>query len=144
MTSRFNGMSLSFPHIKLPHLSVSGRFSINPPEVPHFSINWYKKAMENGMILNGATIFGMKGNTLLGGGEAGQEAVIGLHSLVDHINNAVNSAITNRGMAGNRTTQFGNFTFNIYSSEGQDVEELADEIGNVFRDQIAREGLVWA
>lgn len=136
--------SWSLPRLSLPHVSISGHFSLNPPSVPHFSISWYKKAMENGMILNSPTIFGMKGNTLLGGGEAGAEAVIGLHSLVDHINNAVNSAITNRGISGNRTAQFGNFTFNIYASEGQDVEELAEQIGDVFRDQIAREGLVWA
>ena len=79
----------SLPHIKLPHFSISGSFSLNPPSIPHFSVQWYKKAMNNGMILNSPTIFGASGNHLLGGGEAGPEAVVGVQSLMDMIQNAV-------------------------------------------------------
>lgn len=78
----------SLPHIKLPHLSVSGSFSLNPPSVPSFSIQWYKKAMDNAMILNGATIFGAYGNTLLAGGEAGPEVVSGADTLMNMIQRA--------------------------------------------------------
>lgn len=74
----FSGLSLKLPHIKLPHFKVRGRFSISPPSVPHFSIDWYKKAMHKPMLLNGATIFGEKGGKLLGGGEAGPEVIMGL------------------------------------------------------------------
>ena len=79
----------SLPHIKLPHFSISGSFSLNPPSIPHFSVEWYKKAMNNGMILNSPTIFGMSGNRLLGGGEAGAEAVVGVSPLMEMIQNAV-------------------------------------------------------
>lgn len=84
--------SWSLPKLKLPHITISGHFSINPPSVPHFSISWYKKAMENGMILNSPTIFGAAGGNLLGGGEAGPEAVVGVDSLRSMIGEAVAAA----------------------------------------------------
>lgn len=80
------------PEIKLPHFNVSGSFSLDPPSTPHFSVDWYAKAMEKGMILNSPTIFGMSGGRLLGGGEAGPEAVVGTQSLQNMITNAVVAA----------------------------------------------------
>lgn len=87
-------IDLQFPRIKLPHISIVGSFSLDPPSVPSFSIEWYKKAMNGGMILNGATIFGMdkKGN-LLGGGEAGSEVIVGTASLFKMIKQAVYDAV---------------------------------------------------
>lgn len=79
----------SFPKLKLPHLSVTGKFSLSPPSVPHFSIQWYRKAMDNAMLLNDATIFGAAGGKLLGGGEAGPEVVSGADTLMKMIRNAV-------------------------------------------------------
>lgn len=80
------------PDLKLPHISISGSFSIDPPSAPHFSIDWYSKAMERGMILNSPTIFGMAGGKFLGGGEAGPEAVVGTSSLQNMITGAVAAA----------------------------------------------------
>lgn len=83
--------SWSLPRLKLPHFSISGRFSLNPPSVPHFSIQWYKSAMENGLILNSPTIFGYNASTgkFLGAGEAGSETVVGTKSLMKMIKTAV-------------------------------------------------------
>lgn len=71
----FSGMSISLPHISLPHFSLSGNFNPLKGEIPHIGIDWYAK----GGIMNGATPFGMNGNNLMVGGEAGQEAILPLN-----------------------------------------------------------------
>ena len=78
--SKFN-FSWSLPHLKLPHPSISGPFSLNPPSVPHFSISWYK----NGGIMTKPTAFGAAGDTLLAGGEAGAEAILPLKQFYDRL-----------------------------------------------------------
>ena len=88
----FFNFKWELPKIPLPHFKIEGDFSIVPPRVPHITVDWYKKAMENGMILNSPTIFGASGNKLLGGGDAGPEAVVGVDSLRKMIASAVNSA----------------------------------------------------
>lgn len=91
--------SWSLPHLKLPHISISGSFSLKPPSVPHFGIEWYKKAMDDGMILNQPTIFGYnaKSNRFLAGGEAGSETVVGTQNLMNMIQDAVNNAGSGNG-----------------------------------------------
>lgn len=86
----------SLPKLKLPHIKIEGKFSINPPSVPHFSIDWYKKAMDNAYLLNGATIFGAAGGNLLGGGEAGKEIVYGHDNLMNDIRNASGADVNAR------------------------------------------------
>ena len=81
ITGFFAGIRLSLPHIKLPHFSIKGHFSLAPPSVPYLAIDWYKKAMDKPMLLNGATIFGEKNGHLLGGGEKGPEVIMGLDAL---------------------------------------------------------------
>ena len=114
LKSVFN-FSWSLPKIKLPHFSISGSFSLNPPSIPHFSVEWYKKAMNNGMILNSPTIFGASGNHLLGGGDAGPEAVVGVSSLMDMIQ----SAVGNTQLAADT----GNITIPVYIG-GNLIDEL--------------------
>lgn len=91
--------SWSLPKLKLPHISISGSFSLTPPSVPHFGIDWYKKAMDDGMIMNQPTIFGYnaKSNQFLAGGEAGSETVVGTQNLMDMIQEAVNNAGSGSG-----------------------------------------------
>lgn len=86
--------SWSLPKIKLPHFSIKGSFSLSPPSVPHLAVDWYAKAMANGIILNSPTIFGASGGKLLGGGEAGPEAVVGVSSLREMIADAVRQSGT--------------------------------------------------
>ena len=114
LKSIFN-FSWSLPHIKLPHFSISGSFSLNPPSIPHFSVEWYRKAMNNGMILNSPTIFGASGNHLLGGGDAGPEAVVGVPSLMDMIQAAVSNSMP--------MADTGNITIPVYIG-GNLIDEM--------------------
>lgn len=84
--------SWSLPKLKMPHITISGKFSINPPSVPKFGIKWYKAAMNNPMILNSPTIFGYSKGRFLGGGEAGSEVVAGTNTLMGMIQSAVDRA----------------------------------------------------
>lgn len=84
----FFNFSWSLPHLKMPHLSITGSFNLLPPSVPKFSISWYRKAMDNARILDGAQLFGTMGGKLLGGGEAGKEMIVGQQSMIDMIRQA--------------------------------------------------------
>ena len=87
------GLKIEFPHFSLPHLKYSGEFSLIPPKVPKFWIEWYAK----GAVLNKPTIFGMNGGNPMAGGEAGPEAVSPISVLQDYVSAAVSEA--NGGMA---------------------------------------------
>ena len=85
--------SWKLPDLKLPHISVSGGeapFGIaGKGSLPKFSIQWYR----DGGILNGATIFGAMGGSLLGGGEAGAEAVLPLSELWKQMTEVVRGVV---------------------------------------------------
>ena len=80
----FFNFSWSLPKLKMPHFSITGKFSLNPPSVPKLSIQWYKM----GAIFKKPTLFntpfGFKGV-----GEAGAEAVLPINKLEGYIANAV-------------------------------------------------------
>ena len=92
----FFDFSWELPALKMPHFTISGSFSLNPPSVPSFGISWYKKAYENAMILNDPTIFGFSAASgkMLGGGEGnGNEVVAGEAHLMNMIREAVATQI---------------------------------------------------
>ena len=117
----------SLPKLKLPHISISGSFSLMPPRVPHFSIDWYSKAMKNGMILNNPTIFGMMDGKLLGGGESGSETIVGTNSLMNMI------AKASKGTTINMTI----------NAQDQNVYQLADVVIDRLTQKMNRERLVY-
>lgn len=83
--------------IKLPHISVSGGVAPygigGQGSLPKFSVDWYA----NGGILTQPTIFGMQNGHLLGGGEAGAEAVLPLSNLQSMITEGMTQALGNGG-----------------------------------------------
>ena len=96
--------SWSLPHLKLPHISISGSFSLNPPSAPHFSIDWYKKAMDNPLMFTRPTLFDVNPltGTAKGAGEAGDEVMIGKNTMLGMIQEAVRNEVGNTFEALNR------------------------------------------
>lgn len=77
----FFNFEWKLPKIKLPHFKASGEFSWSPLKFPSISVDWYA----NGGILNHPTIFGNNGESFMGGGEAGKEAVLPIDLLKSYI-----------------------------------------------------------
>lgn len=127
----FFDFNWSLPDLKMPHFSISGSFSLNPPSIPKISVDWYKKAMNEPYILDDATIFGAANGKLLGGGEAGSELVVGTNKLMSMMRDAV-------GIGNNP------ITINIYGAEGQDVRELAKEVSREMQNLINGKEAVYA
>ena len=93
----FSNMNISFPHIKLPHFSISPAGwkigDLLEGSIPSLGISWYAKAMDNPMLMESPTIFGYnpESGKLMGGGEAGSEVVSGTDKLMEMIGQAVES-----------------------------------------------------
>ena len=124
--------SVSWPHIPLPHFSVSG--SANPLDwlsqgVPSISIEWYAK----GGIMTKPTIFGMNGNSLMVGGEAGNEAVLPLN---DQTLGAIGRGIA-QTMDGTSPTINITITGNTVREEA-DIIRIADEVAQRIADELQR------
>lgn len=101
----FSGLKIELPHIKLPHFSLQGSFSLVPPSVPKISIDWYK----NGGIFTNPTIFPTSG---VGIGEAGAEVVLPLKKLWEEMDKRFTNGVT----------------ININAPQGMDVNALALEV----------------
>ena len=86
---RFNW---ELPKLKLPHFKIEGEFSLNPPSVPHFGIDWFA----NGGIMTKPTVFGANGNNLMAGGEAGPEAILPLNLLWKKLNSLFSCFMGNK------------------------------------------------
>lgn len=124
--------SVSWPHIPLPHFSVSG--SANPLDwlsqgVPSISIEWYAK----GGIMTKPTIFGANGNNLMVGGEAGNEAVLPLN---EKTLGAIGRGIA-QTMGDNPTNINITITGNVVREEA-DISRIADQVAQRIADEIQR------
>ncbi|HGI1976561.1 TPA: phage tail tape measure protein [Streptococcus agalactiae] len=114
---------IRWPHIPLPHFRVSG--SANPLDwlkggIPRISIDWYAK----GGILTKPTAFGVNGNSLMVGGEAGKEAVLPLN---DQTLGAIG-----RGIAKTMTSNLPPIHITITGNtvrEETDLHRLAEMVG---------------
>lgn len=80
----------SLPELKLPHFSMEGKFSLNPPSVPKLSVEWYK----TGGIMTNPTVFGVNGTRLMVGGEAGAEAILPLGQFYSRLGEMLNQIIS--------------------------------------------------
>ena len=122
----FFNFNWSLPKIKLPHFSITGKFSLNPPEIPHFSVDWYGKAMENPILLQGATIYGAMNGKWLGGGEAGKEVILNWDKMKAEMGNTYNVGIT------------------VNAAPGQSAKQIAQEVARELQRAVNQKGAVWA
>jgi len=124
--------SISWPHIPLPHFSVSG--SANPldwlkGQIPRIGIEWYAK----GGIMTKPTLFGMNGNNMMVGGEAGNEAVLPLN---ERTLGAIGRGIA-QTMGENPTNINITITGNVVREEA-DITRIADQVAQRIADEIQR------
>lgn len=135
--------SFKWLDIKLPHLKISGDFSLVPPRVPKLSVKWYAK----GGILNKPTLFGQNGGELMGGGEAGPEAVLPIRLLKEYIreeNNLNNKNLVSAFIEALKTLDISP-DVNVYIGDGKLTKVLANEvtkiIGNGQKERMRAMGL---
>lgn len=135
--------SFKWLDIKLPHLKISGDFSLAPPRVPKLSVKWYAK----GGILNRPTLFGQNGGEIMGGGEAGPEAVLPIKLLKEYIreeNNLNNKNLVSAFIEALKTLDISP-DVNVYIGDGKLTKVLANEvtkiIGNGQKERMRAMGL---
>lgn len=121
----FFNFSWSLPKLKMPHFSIKGSFSLAPPSVPKLSVDWYAKAMNAPMLLDGATIFGAMNGKLLGGGEAGKEVIVGLDRFRDYAGSNYDINIT------------------VNAAQGQSETEIARMVARQLQTEVMRKKAVW-
>ena len=120
-----------FDGIQLPHFRIDGGevpWGVGGKgRAPTVNIDWYKKAMNNAVMLNGASIFGAMNGRLLGGGEAGREVIISYDKLAQ--------------MVGGGNT---NINVVVNAAPGMDERQLADMVARRMQQTLNSRRAVWA
>lgn len=124
----FSSCHLSLPKIKLPHIKISSKLSINPPSVPKFSVSYYA----DGGIMTKPTLFGINGNKAMVGGEAGPEAILPLNNFYKYLDKKLDDET--KPYTYNVNINFGDVTVKNES----DLNKLTDAIDKKLQTLINR------
>ena len=132
----FFNFKWSLPKLKLPHPKIKGRFSLSPPSVPSFSIDWYAKAYDRAAYYTNPTV---REDGRGFGDRQGGEFAVGERHLQQAVRNGV--AAASRNVSNNKNVTI-NMTVN--GAPGQDVMELARIVTDIIKNAYEREDAVWA
>ena len=126
----FKSMDLSLPDIKLPHFSIQGEFSLNPPSIPTIGVKWYAK----GGFFNSANVIGV--------GEAGREAVLPLENKrnMKPYAQAV-ASLMNDFVGGGSGTYNINITQNNTINSELDIKKVSQELARETERECRKRGL---
>lgn len=111
----FFNFTFNIPKIKLPHFGITPegwKFSdLLQGSIPKLGIDWYAKAMNNPVVMESPTAFGVNSNgQIMAGGERGSEVVSGTQTLMNMISSAVGSQMARlASVIGNAVTQMMSF-----------------------------------
>ena len=120
----FFNFKWSLPKLKMPHLKITGEFSISPPSVPKFSVDWYAR----GGVFDKPTLF-TSGGRLGGLGEAGAEAIVPLENNTQWLDKIANMLSDKLGGGRNIVLQVDGKTFGQISVDS--INALTKQTGNL-------------
>lgn len=120
----FFNFKWSLPKLKMPHLKITGEFSISPPSVPKFSVDWYAR----GGVFDKPTLF-TSGGRLGGLGEAGAEAIVPLENNTQWLDKIASMLSDKLGGGRNIVLQVDGKTFGQISVDS--INALTKQTGNL-------------
>jgi hypothetical protein len=120
----FFNFNWSLPKLKMPHLKITGEFSISPPRVPKFSVDWYAR----GGVFDKPTLF-TSGGRLGGLGEAGAEAIVPLENNTQWLDKIADRLSDKLGGGRNIVLQVDGKTFGQISVDS--INALTKQTGNL-------------
>ena len=120
----FFNFKWSLPKLKMPHLKITGEFSISPPSVPKFSVDWYAR----GGVFDKPTLF-TSGGRLGGLGEAGAEAIVPLENNTQWLDKIADRLSDKLGGGRNIVLQVDGKTFGQISVDS--INALTKQTGNL-------------
>lgn len=120
----FFNFTWSLPKLKMPHLKITGEFSISPPSVPKFSVDWYAR----GGVFDKPTLF-TSGGRLGGLGEAGAEAIVPLENNTEWLDKIADRLSDKFGGGRNIVLQVDGKTFGQISVDS--INALTKQTGNL-------------
>ena len=120
----FFNFNWSLPKLKMPHLKITGEFSISPPKVPKFSVDWYAR----GGVFDKPTLF-TSGGRLGGLGEAGAEAIVPLENNTQWLDKIADKLSDKLGGGRNIVLQVDGKTFGQISVDS--INALTKQTGNL-------------
>lgn len=120
----FFNFTWSLPKLKMPHIKITGEFSISPPRVPKFSVDWYAR----GGVFDKPTLF-TSGGRLGGLGEAGAEAIVPLENNTQWLDKIADRLSDKLGGGRNIVLQVDGKTFGQISVDS--INALTKQTGNL-------------